>query len=88
MTSYTEMIAGTHLVRKIELTTTTGDLDYEGTALEIEDEEGNELFHVVVDEKGERQFLLFRSEGNIRIPLSIIEEVVGAAKEKVHSVGL
>ncbi len=55
--SYSKTIEDTRLVRDIEVTLTSGDLDYDGMALEVYDEYDNELFHVVVDAKGNRQLL-------------------------------
>jgi hypothetical protein len=83
MKSYTELIEGTPLIRHVETTVTTGDLDYNGTALEVEDASGNELFHVVVDEKGEQQFLIYPMQERVRIPLHVLEEVLLFAKKTV-----
>ncbi|MEW4569466.1 hypothetical protein AB1L88_16495 [Tautonia sp. JC769] len=87
MSDYKTLIASTPLVREIESTTTTGDLDYDGTALEIATIHGDELLHVVVDENGESQFLFFRSEGNYRIPVAVMERIIEAAKQHVRVTG-
>ncbi|WP_169980127.1 hypothetical protein [Tautonia rosea] len=87
MSDYKTLIASTPLVREIESTTTTGDIDYDGTALEIAAINGDELFHVVVDENGESQFLFFRSEGNYRIPVAVMERIIEAAKQHVRVTG-
>jgi len=86
MTPYYEMIEGARLISSVESTLTTGDASYDGTALEVADQSGQELFHVVVDSQGERQFLFFRSNENIRLPLRVLEEILNAAKEKVNQV--
>ena len=86
MKTYAERISSTKLVREVESTTTTGDLDYSGTALEIWDEADHELFHVVVDENGEQQFLFFASPTAYRIPLKVMEQIVARAKEAVNRV--
>ncbi len=87
MNDYNTLIATTPLVKEIEGTTTTGDLEYRGTALEITTIDGDELFHVVVDENGQSQFLFFRSEGNYRIPLDLMERILEAAKRHVRVTG-
>ena len=84
MSDYKTLIANTPLVSEVESTTTTGDLNYDGTALEIESVDGDELFHIVVDEKGESQFLFFRSEGNYRIPIELMERIIEGAKQHVR----
>ena len=84
MKSYTELIESTPIIRHVETTVTTGDLDYNGTALEVEDASGNELFHVVVDEKGEQQFLIYPMQERVRMPLQVLEEVLLFAKKKVQ----
>lgn len=88
MSSYMHLIESTPLVSRIEITTTSGDVEYDGTALEVTDQKGNELFHVIVNATGDRQLLFFRSEGNFRIPLRFVEDVIEVAKEKVHLLDL
>lgn len=83
---YIEMIEGSHLVRWVDAVTTTGDVDYPGTAMEICDEQGTELFHVVVDSSGEKQVLFLAHPSNYRMPLAQLEEIVAAAKEKVRAI--
>lgn len=83
MRGYSEIIEGTRLVRKVHSSTTTGDLEYSGTALEIADEAGNELFHVVVDAAGERQILFFPSGNGYRIPMDLMERILAKAKDAV-----
>lgn len=78
------MIEGTRLVRDIRSCTTTGDLEYSGTALEIGDETGKELFHVVVDASGERQILFFPSDNGYRIPVDLLERILTRAKDAVN----
>ena len=87
MNDYTKMIAATPLITEIESTTTSGDLDYRGTAMEVATSEGDELFHVVVDGSGQTQFLFFRSEGNYRLPLELMQRVIDAAQQCVRVTG-
>ena len=85
MSNYEAFINAAPLISNVETTLTTGDLDYNGTAFEITEEQtGSELFHVVVDASGEQQLLFFGCDGNYRIPLAVFEEIIHAAKEKVH----
>lgn len=86
MSDYTDFIKNTPLFDSIDTTTTTGDLDYNGTALEVATPNGTELFHVVVDEHGKRQFLFFSSKENYRLPVELLESVILAAKQNVHAV--
>lgn len=85
MNDYATLIEGAPLVEQVEIVTTTGDLNYDGTALEIASLDGDELFHVVIDRFGKPQFLFFRSEGNYRVPLEEVERVLTFAKENVRS---
>jgi hypothetical protein len=85
MMKYLDFIEQAPLIRDIESTTTTGDLDYPGTALEISERGGNEIFHVVVDAYGEQQVLFLPSAEAFRIPLKLIEDIVSKAKEVVKS---
>lgn len=50
---YSEFIESAPLVEHIDTIVTTGDAEYPGTALEVCDQDGRELFHVVVDLTGE-----------------------------------
>jgi hypothetical protein len=86
MATYSEWIDETRLVARIELTTTTGDASYDGTALEVSDENGSELFQIVVDSQGDRQLLMFGADGNFRLPLPLLEQVLAAAKQHVNQV--
>jgi hypothetical protein len=58
--SYDSIIKKARLLREVKSTLTTGDLEYPGTALEVYDEQGNEMFHVVIDMEGEIQILFLR----------------------------
>ena len=84
--SYDSLIKKARLVNKIESTTTTGDVEYGGTALEICDEEGKDMFHIIIDIHGERQILFFAREGNYRLPLKLMEEIITNAREVVKKV--
>jgi len=81
---YMDTIEAARLVTGVEITTTTGDVEYPGTAIEVADEHGEELFHVVMDSSGERQVLLFAHSDNYRIPLARLEKIVAIANEKVR----
>jgi hypothetical protein len=76
----------TRLVRAVQSRTTTGDLEYPGTALEIADEAGKELFHVVVDSQGERQVLFFPRDQGYRISVEVMERILARANEVVNSI--
>lgn len=86
MTTFMQRIEGTPLVANVETTLTTGDLDYGGTALEVCDESGKELFQVVLDSNGHRHFRFFGSDGDYRISLELMEQIVETAKEKVNKI--
>jgi hypothetical protein len=86
MAAYRDFVEGTRLVSTVEAMITTGDGSYDGTALEVSDENGAELFHVVVDSQGERQLLFFRSEGHFRMPVRLLEEILEEAKREVKLV--
>lgn len=81
--SYDSLIKEARLVNKVESTTTTGDVEYAGTALEIYDEQGRDMFHIIVDTHGERQILFFAREENYRMPLKLMEEILSKAREVV-----
>jgi hypothetical protein len=85
MKRYSDTIAETRLVREVQSCTTTGDLEYSGTALEISDEAGTELFHVVVDTNGERQLLFFPSSDGYRMPVDVMERILAKAKDVVNA---
>ncbi len=83
MSRYLELIEQARLVGSVESCTTTGDVDYPGTALEIADPNGKDLFHIVVDGRGQRQILFFAAQENYRLPLEILEQIIVRAKELV-----
>ena len=87
MSSYLESIEQTRLITNLQSCTTTGDVDYPGTALEITDQDGNDLFHVVVDGKGERQVMFFAARDDYRLPLETLERIIARAKEVVQPLG-
>lgn len=86
MKSYLEFIEQTRLVAEVESCTTTGDVEYPGTALEIADQYGKDLFHVVVDSKGQRQVMFFAVKEDYRLPLEVLEKIIARAKEVVELV--
>ena len=86
MRTYSETIEQTRIVREVRSCTTTGDLEYSGTALEIADEAGRELFHVVVDKNGERQLLFFPSSDGYRMPVEVMEQILAKAKAAVVAI--
>jgi hypothetical protein len=83
---YTNMIRKARLFKQedIDSTTSTEDADYNGTALEIFEKNGHELFHVVVDDEGERQILFFPSKEYYRMPIELMEKIIARAKEVVY----
>jgi hypothetical protein len=81
---YTRFIEAAPLISQIESTTSSGDLNYQGTAMEVSTTDGDELFHVVVDGNGQIQFLFFRSEGNYRLPLDVMQRVIDSARQCVR----
>jgi hypothetical protein len=81
--SYVAFIEKARLIDEVESCTTTGDGDYPGTALEISDRDGRELFHVVLDGRGRRQVLLLASQEHVRIPLDVMEKILASARELV-----
>lgn len=84
MNDYTRFIEAAPLISQIESTTSSGDLNYQGTAMEVSTADGDELFHVVVDGNGQIQFLFFRSEGNYRLPLDVMQRVIDSARQCVR----
>lgn len=78
------MIEKARLYQAVDSTITTGDLDYEGTAMEVVSDCGEEIFHVVVDRDGQRQVLFFRSDFDFRLPLEVLEEVIQKAKREIQ----
>ena len=87
MKSYLGTIEQTRLIADVQTCTTTGDVEYPGTALEVTDQEGNELFHVVVDGTGERQVMFFAAEDDYRLPLEVLERIIARARDVVHRHG-
>jgi hypothetical protein len=83
MKPYTEFIEAARLIPSVTSQITTGDVEYPGTALEVSDKDGKELFHIVVDLSGEVQVLFFAQKAHYRLPLSLLEQILNAAKEKV-----
>jgi hypothetical protein len=67
----------------IAVTLTTGDVDYPGTALEV-DAESRELFHVVIDQNGEMQALFIAQNKDYRISIKMLERIIESAKEEVR----
>jgi len=83
MSRYLEWIEQARLVDVVKSTSTTGDVEYPGTALEVADVDGRELFHVVVDASGRRQVLFLATPDNYRLPLELVERALAGAKEVV-----
>jgi hypothetical protein len=82
MKKYSEFIESAPLIEHIDTVVTTGDAEYPGTALEVWDQDGRELFHVVVDLTGEKHILFLT--GNYRLPLAALEEILAKAKVEVR----
>jgi hypothetical protein len=80
---YLELVERARLVDDVKSCTTTGDVEYPGTALEVTDGDGKDLFHIVVDGKGQRQVLFFAAEENYRVSLEVIERILARARETV-----
>lgn len=87
MTSYLDLITQARLIDRVESCTTTGDVEYPGTALEVTDPDGADLFHVIVDQSGQRQVLLFAAKESYRLPLEVVEQMIAKAKETVVFLG-
>jgi len=83
MKKYMNHIEETHFVAEVESSLTSGDLDYPGTALEIRELGGEELFHVVVTSNGEQQVLFYAQGQDYRLPLDLVAQILNTAKEKV-----
>jgi hypothetical protein len=81
--TYLEFIEQAPLVRDVASCTTTGDLDYPGTAFEVRVPDGDEVLHVVVDGTGEQQVLFLGHEQPFRMPLGLLEQLLARAKEVV-----
>ena len=80
---YKSFIESAKLIKTIESVSTTGDVEYNGTALEISEKNGDELFHIIVDENGELQILFFASDKNYRMSLELLDEIISKAKQIV-----
>ncbi len=83
---YTEYILSRRLIkeRELDVTLTTGDADYCGTDLEVRvGEAGDELFHFIIDEDGNRQIIIHAQKYDYRLDLSTLEALIVSAKEKV-----
>jgi len=84
MRQYADFIDSVPLIDRVDAVVTTGDPGYPGTALEVCDPEGRELFHVVVNAAGEKHVLFLA--GNYRLTLSRLEEIIAKAKKDVRFV--
>lgn len=80
---YLEFIEQAPLVRNVDSCTTSGDVDYPGTAFEVRVPDGEEILHVVVDSTGEQQVVLLGHEQSLRMPLELLERILARAKEVV-----
>jgi hypothetical protein len=78
--NYRESIQKTRLISDIETTITYGDVDYNGTAVEIGEKNSVELFHIVNDQNGELQILFVASKQNYRMPIDLFERIIEKAK--------
>ena len=83
MSSYLELIEGSRLIESVETCSTTGDVDYPGTAVEVTDKDGMDLFHIVVDGEGRRQVLFFAVQENYRVPFEALERCLAKARDVV-----
>lgn len=86
--AYSEFIKRTPLVRDedVVVVQTTGDADYPGTSLEVSCGE-TELFHIVVDDNGVQQVIVFPQREHYRMDLSTLDAIILAAKGRVHAAG-
>jgi hypothetical protein len=84
--TYIDFIEKTHLLDSFESTLTTGDLEYNGTALEISEKGKGELFHIVLDKNGNRQILFFSNVEDYRMSLDELERLIQFAKRNVVTV--
>jgi hypothetical protein len=81
--NYKTFINEAQLIKKPHFIITTGDPDYPGTALEVFDNDENEIFHFVVNQKGEKQLLFFGNKKNFRLSIEDMEFLINNAREKV-----
>lgn len=84
--NYQQIIARAKVFRDLRYEITTGDASYPGTAIEVSDNSGIEIFHIVLDNSGESQFLFFPISENFRIPVSVMEGIISKAKEAVKKI--
>ncbi|WP_020593620.1 hypothetical protein [Kiloniella laminariae] len=80
MTKYKDIIESSLLIEKYDSCLTTGDIEYEGTALEIMDQNGEEIFHIVVDNRGVLQVLMFPRDEPFRLDLDMLIEIMVNSK--------
>ncbi len=83
MKKYLDLIENTRLITQIDAVMTTGDLEYPGMAIEVYDEKGEDLFHIAIDSRGEKQVLFFSHNDNYRLPLEQLEKILSDANEYV-----
>ena len=83
--TYLKYIEQVPLIRDVDSCTTAGDLDYPGTAFEVNTPDFEEILHVVVDAKGEQQVLIFPRDRPLRMPLVLLESILARAKEVVRA---
>jgi hypothetical protein len=76
--TYSEAIADIRCVH-LEATLTTGDASYPGTAVEVCNETGADLFHFVIGPDGKREVVFFTTE-SFRISLQEMETLVAKAR--------
>lgn len=82
--TYLDFIEQAPLVHDVESCTTTGDIEYPGTAFEVRLPTGEEVLHVVVDGTGEQQVLLLNHEHPFRMPLELLERLLAKARKVVR----
>jgi hypothetical protein len=82
--SYSESISNSRLVKKLGYERSSGDSSYNGTVLEVYDEKGNELFHVIADEStGDKQIWFSPGLGDLRLSISDLLEALRIAEDWV-----
>ena len=86
MSKYLDWIESTRLITEVDSCTTSGDVDYPGTALEITDKSNRDIIHVVVDSTGKRQVMILAQADDYRLPLELLEEILNTAKKRVSHV--
>jgi hypothetical protein len=80
--NYRSFIQKTRLISDIDSMVTSGDADFNGTALEIWGKNNEELFHIVNDQNGELQILFIKQD--YRMPVDLFERIIKKAKEVVR----